>query len=103
MKKILYYLPSIIFNVTEILIIVLVGISLKLSIKEILIIFGTFVLIRNISGEQLHYKDWYKCSIWSILIFTSFFVVAKTNIIVSLIITVFAAIILTQKGNIKLI
>lgn len=99
-KKVLYYLPSAIFNILELLIILLLGTVLKVSTLEIILIFTTFVFIRNILGGQLHYKDWYRCAIMSILIFVSFFIVAKTNIIISLIMTTFSAIILTKKGNI---
>ena len=48
MKKILYYLPSIIFNVIETLVIFLVGISLNVSIKDILLIFIIFAVFNAV-------------------------------------------------------
>lgn len=101
MKKIMYYLPSIIFNVAELSIIALIGMLLELSIKEMLIIFCLFVIIRMSLGDAMHYKDWYKCMIWSTLVFLSLFVLAKSGIILSIIMTVFCAYILTGKGNIN--
>lgn len=102
MKKILYYLPSIIFNFVELLIIYIAGLCLRISTIQIVLIFMSFVLIRTILGGQLHYKDWYKCSIWSILVFMSFFLLAKVNITISLILVIFSGMILTTKGNIKI-
>lgn len=101
MKKIMYYLPSIIFNVAELSIIALIGMLLELSIKEMLIIFCLFVIIRMSLGNAMHYKDWYKCMIWSTLVFLSLFVLAKSGIILSIIMTVFCAYILTGKRNIN--
>lgn len=102
MKKILYYLPSIIFNFVELLIIYISGLCLKISAIQIIIIFMSFVLIRTILGGQLHYKAWYKCSTWSILVFMSFFLLAKVNIAISLALAIFSGMILTTKGNIKI-
>ncbi len=100
-NKILLYLPSIIFNVVEVGIIALIGTLLDLPIKEMIIIFLLFAIIRMNLGEAMHYKDWYKCMLWSSLVFLSLFVVAKTNIFICILMTIFCAYILTNKGNIK--
>ena len=47
MKKVLYWIPSIVFNVVEISIIGLVGTLLKLQFKDMLIVFTLFVLITS--------------------------------------------------------
>lgn len=101
MKKILLYLPSIIFNVVEVLVIALIGMLLDLPLKEMILIFILFALIRMSLGGAMHYKDWYKCMIWSALVFLSLFVVAKANLMICIIMTVFCAYILTGKGNIN--
>ena len=101
MKKVLYYLPSIIFNLAESLVIILIGFWLNLSTKEILMILLLFSITRMRLGGAMHYKDWYKCLIWSTLVFLSLFVVAHTGMILSIIMTVFCAYILTGKGNIN--
>lgn len=101
MKKILYWLPSIIFNVVEVLIIGLVGTLLKLPFKDMLIIFTLFVLVRLGIGGAMHYKAWQKCILWSTLMFLSLFVVVKADWLVSLIMSVFCGYILTNRANLK--
>lgn len=101
MKKVLYYLPSIIFNLAESLVIILIGFWLNLNTKEILMILLLFSLTRMRLGGAMHYKDWYKCLIWSTLVFLSLFIVAHTGMILSIIMTIFCAYILTGKGNIN--
>lgn len=101
MKKILYYLPSIIFNVAESLVIFLIGFWLNLEITHIIMILILFSITRITCGKAMHYKDWYKCLIWSTLVFLSLFVVAKTSLIITIIMTIFCAFILTTKGNIN--
>jgi hypothetical protein len=52
-------------------------------------------------GGAMHYKDWYRCLIWSTLVFLSLFIVAHAGTILSIIMTIFCAYILTGKGNIN--
>lgn len=101
MKKILYYLPSIIFNVIEVLVIFLIGTSLKLEFKMILLVFVLFAIVRIKLGGALHYKSPIKCAIWSSLIFASLFSIARLGIEITLPVVVFSAYILTSKGNIN--
>jgi len=101
MKKYLYNLPSIIFNVVETIIIFLVGIAIKLDIKNIIIILVVFSITRMTIGSAKHYKDWKKCLLWTTIIFTSIFLVAKVGIVISIVITIFTAIVLSGKGDIK--
>lgn len=97
MKKLL---PSIIFNLAESLVIILIGFWLNLGTKEILMILLLFAMTRMRLGGAMHYKDWYRCLIWSALVFLSLFIVAKSGIVLSIIMTIFCAYILTGKGNI---
>lgn len=101
MKKILYYLPSIIFNVIEMLVIFLVGISLRIPIKDILIIFILFAIIRIQLGGALHYKSPIRCAIWSTIVFASLFIVSKVGPEIAFPIVIFSGYILTTKGNIQ--
>jgi hypothetical protein len=100
-NKILLYLPSIIFSVVEIGVIALIGMLLNLKIETMIIIFVLFAIIRTSLGGAMHYKDWYKCMIWSALVFLSLFVLAKANIIICILMTIFCACILTKRGNIS--
>lgn len=100
-NKILLYLPSVIFNFVEVGVIALIGMLLDLPIKEMAIIFILFAIMRMSLGGAMHYKDWYKCMIWSALVFLSLFVLAKANLFICILMTIFCAFILTGKGNIK--
>ena len=102
MKKILYYIPSIVFNISELIIIYLFGIWLKVPTYQIVLIFLFFVTTRIILRKQLHYKDWYRCLIWSTLVFISFFIVAKASFIVAILMSIFSGYILTQNGDIDI-
>lgn len=101
MSKLLEYLPSLIFNLAESVLIVLIGVLLGLELKFIALVLVLFAMIRMKLGKAIHYKDWYKCLIWSTLVFLSLFVVAKADILICIIMTIFCAYILTNKGNIN--
>jgi hypothetical protein len=95
-----YYLPNILFNVFEILVIFMIGIVLNVSIKYILVIFISFILNKVIFGKSMHYKDWYLCLIWSVILFISFYLLSKIDIKIA----VFATstyVFFSQKTNIK--
>ena len=100
MEKIKYYLPSIIFNVAEVLVIFLAGKLLGLKLEVMLIVFGLFVTIRISLGGAMHYKSPYKCAVWSLLMFLSLFVLTNAGLIISIIMAIFCAFVLTSKGNI---
>lgn len=100
-QSFLYLLPSIIFNITETLVIFLIGISLKLDIKEVLIVMLTFGIVRMVTRSGLHYKSWKECFVWSALQLLSLFLTIKTGLLIGLLSTVFTALILTKKGDIN--
>lgn len=102
MKELVYKLPSIIFNCIEAVCICSCGILFNLQHYEILTIIIVFVITRMTAKKPCHYKSTAKCFIWTILVFCSLFLIVKVNITVSLIITMFSAYVLTEKGNIKL-
>ena len=101
MNKIEYYLPSIFFNVAEVLVIFLAGKLLGLKLETMFIIFGLFVTVRISLGGAMHYKSPYNCAIWSLLIFLSLFVLTNVGLGVSIIMAIFCAFILTTKGDIN--
>lgn len=101
MRKIFYYLPSIIFNVVEFLVIILIGVLLGIKLIDIICIILLFAIIRMLTKSAIHYKSWKLCLLWSTLQMFSLFLVYKTGIITSLIIIVFAAIVLSGKGDIR--
>lgn len=101
MKKIKYYLPSIIFNVMEILIVILIGKLLGLNIGRILILIILFSSTRMYVKKAMHYKDWEKCLVMTSLFFLSLFIVAKADFYLAIIMTIFEAMILTGHCNIE--
>lgn len=101
MKKLIYYLPSVIFNLAEILIVILIGELLVLSFPKILTLILLFSITRIYLKQALHYKDWRLCLLMTTAFFLSLFVVAKCNFLVALLLTTFEALILTGKGNIN--
>lgn len=100
-EKLHLYLPSIIFNIAELLVIFLTGVLLRLGYEHITLIMLIFFIVRITTNSAMHYKKWYLCIIYSTLAFLSLFVVAKVNIYLSFGITVFYSILLTGKGNIN--
>lgn len=101
MKKIMFSLPSIIFNLAEVGVIILAGKLLQLKLEVMLIIMSTFVMIRISIGGAMHYKSPYKCAIWSLLVFLSLFVLTNVGFGVSIIMAIFCAFILTTRGDIN--
>lgn len=101
MEKRYWNVPSIIFNVFETLMLILCAYLLELTIVEILLIFLTFEISRFYFKFPKHYKKWQQCLIWTLLIFTSLFVVARVDITVGILTTIFSAYILSGKADIK--
>ena len=97
MEKIRKFLPTLIFNIAETIIIILSGIALKLQIQYILFVMLTFMISRGCFGKALHFKTWYRCLIWSLLIMLSLFVLLKIDLVLSIVFAIFAAFIMTRK------
>ena len=101
MDKIKKLLPTLIFNIAETMLIFLSGILLKLPIENILMVMLTFMISRGCFGKALHFKTWYRCLVWSLLILLSLFVLLKVDFIISMLFTIFSAFIMTGKSNVK--
>lgn len=101
MEKYKRIISSLIFNICETILILLVGIGLNLNIKEIIMIMLCFMISRGCFGNSLHFKAWYRCLIFSLLILLSLFILLKVDLIISILFTVFSAFIMTGKSNIN--
>lgn len=101
MKKFFYYLPMIVFNISEILAVIYIGILLKLKICESFFLIILFAILRMLLKNPMHYKDWKRCFIMTLFFFVGIFITFKINTIIGLTMTVLGAIILTGKGNIN--
>lgn len=100
MKKYLIYLSSIIFNVTELLIVISIGGLLGLTFDKMIILVLLFAITRMVLKQAMHYKDWRRCLVMTSLFFLSLFVVAKADFLLALLLTIFEALIPTGRGNI---
>ena len=94
-------IQAIIFNVAETALIFLIGLTLGLEMVNILILMFVFMISRGCFGTTLHFKEWYKCLVWSSLILFSLFTVLKVSLPISIAFTIFGAFIMTGKANIK--
>lgn len=93
-------LSSLVFNIAETVLIFLAGKFLNLSTNYIIAIMLTFMISRGFFGKALHFKDWYRCLVWSLLILLSLFVLLKVDFIISTLFAIFSAFIMTGKSNI---
>ena len=101
MERIKNIISSIIFNIAETILIFLVGRMLGLEINNILIVMLCFMISRGCFGKTLHFKTWYRCLVWSLLILLSLFLILKIDLRVSILFTIFSAFIMTGKSNIN--
>ena len=100
-EKIKITISTILFSIIETIIIFLTGQLLDINIKYILLVMLTFLISRGCFGKALHFKSWYRCLIWSLLIMLSLFVLLKVDLIISILFAIFSAFIMTGKSNIK--
>ena len=101
MKNKLWNIPSIIFNLLETFLILLVGWMLNLNSKDIILIVVLFVSGRIFLKCAMHYKSWKKCLIWTLLLMTSLFILVKIDIYIAIYMTLFSAYIVTERANVK--
>jgi len=59
------------------------------------------MISRGCFGKALHFRTWYRCLVWSLLILLSLFVLLKVDLIISILFSVFSAFIMTGKSNIR--
>ena len=101
MEKVKNIVSTIIFNIAETALIFLVGMLLKLEIRDIILVMLCFMVSRGFFGKSLHFKTWYRCLVWSLLILLSLFLILKVDLVISILFTVFSAFIMTGRSNIN--
>ena len=101
MEKFKRIAKILIFNIAETFLIFLLGLLLDLQVKYVVLIMLTFLFSRGCFGRAIHFKTWYRCLIWSLLILLSLFVLFKVDIIVSIMFAIFSAFIMTGRADIK--
>lgn len=100
LNKKYWNLPSIIFNLVETFLLITGAYLLKLNFINTLLIFLTFQISRAYFKLPKHYKKWQKCLVWTLIIFLSLFVIARVDISVGILTTIFTAYILSGKTDI---
>ena len=100
LNKRYWNVPSIIFNIIETLLILGSAYLLKLGWINTLIILLVFQISRFHFKMPKHYKAWQQCLLWTLIIFTSLFVVARVDITVGVLVTIFSAYVLSGKADI---
>ena len=101
MEKVKNIVSTIIFNIAETALIFLVGMLLKLEIRDIILVMLCFMVSRGFFGKSLHFKTWYRCLVWSLLILLSLFLILKVDLVTSILFTIFSAFIMTGRSNIN--
>lgn len=101
MEKVKNIVSTIIFNIAETALIFLVGMLLGLEIRDIVLVMLCFMVSRGFFGKALHFKTWYRCLVWSLLILLSLFLILKVDLVISVLFTIFSAFIMTGKSNIN--
>ena len=94
-------LPSLIFNIVETILLILMAWLLEIGLKNTIIVFLVFQVSRATFKMPKHYKDWQKCLVWTLLIFTSLFLVAKVDLTIGVLTSIFTAYILSGKADMK--
>lgn len=95
------FINCLIFNIVETFIIFLIGLLLNLPINNIIMVMLTFLISRGVFGQSAHFKTWYRCLIWSLLVLLSLFVLFKVDLVISLMFAIFSAFIMSGKSNLK--
>ena len=101
MEKYKRIISTLIFNIAETILIFLVGRMLGLETNNIIIVMLCFMVRRGFFGKLLHFKTWYRCLIWSLLILLSLFLILKIDLKISILFSIFSAFIMTGRSNIN--
>lgn len=95
------FLSSLVFNIAETILIFLIGRFLNLPVNHVIGLMLIFMISRGFFGNVIHFKDWYRCLVWSLLVLFSLFLLLKVDFILSTLFAIFSALIMTGKSNLK--
>lgn len=92
---------AILFNLIEIICVLLIGLSLGIKTKYVVMITFLFPVCRFIFKKPMHYKSPYLCFIITLALFFTLFLLLKTDLYIAIILTIFSGYILTNNANIN--
>lgn len=99
-NKVKRFIGSLMFNIMETIIIFFSGRLLDVSSNYIILVMIGFFFIRMLCGNAKHYNKWYRCMLWSLLVFLSLYSLSDLNIFVVIILTAFTAYVTSGKADI---
>lgn len=92
---------SLLFNIVEIIAVILFGFVLGVKLPVSIMLLLIFFITRFYCKQPKHYNKWYRCFIWSLLIFESLFLIVRIDLKLSIIFAIFMAYILSGKADIN--
>lgn len=99
-NKVKRFIGSLIFNIIETLIIFFCGRLLNVSSNFIILVMVEFFFVRMLCGNAKHYNKWYRCMVWSLLVFLSLYSLSDLHIMIIIILTAFTAYITSGRADI---
>lgn len=105
-EKTLIFIRVLVFNIVETITIFMIGLALQISVNYIIGLMLIFFLTRAVCGKLFnakskHYKKAYECFIWSTLVFSSVYVITDLHIYITILLTIFTALIVTGTADIN--
>lgn len=91
---------SLIFNVIETAIIFFTGRLLGVTSETIVLNMIVFFFTRLLCGNAKHYNKWYRCMLWSLLVFLSLYSLSDLNIWIIVTLTAFTGYVTSGKADI---
>lgn len=96
-----HFLTSLVFNIAEMIIIFMIGKIFNVATNIIIALMLVFFFTRLICGKPKHYATWYRCLIFSLLVFTSVYALTDLHILVTILLTIFTGYISTGRADIQ--
>ena len=100
-KEIKENIPVYLFNIVEMLIIVILGCFMRIKVETMLNLIIVFIFVRQHNGKQMHYKSLIKCSISTTFLFVFFYLLTYVNNIIAILVAAIAAYSMTENADIK--
>lgn len=98
--KILNFIRVLIFNLLEIIAIILIGHIFNVDVNVRVMLLVLFFLTRMVIGKPKHYKKTLHCAIWSCLVFISLYLLSPLDLKAIVLLTIFTGFISTGKADI---
>ncbi len=95
------FIGSLLFNLMETAIIFFAGKLLYVPSSIIILCMAVFFFTRLLCGNAKHYNKWYRCMVWSLLVFLSLYSLSQLNIWLIIILTAFTGYVTSGRADIS--